>query len=114
MNIDWTDPTKLQTRDGRKVLWCADSGLDVEYSCVAVIDDGSEVFRSYMRDGSYTSTRASTGDVGFDIIAKPVIHERWVNVYRDYSYRTKEEAAKYCGPDRIACLKITFTEGEGL
>lgn len=56
---------------------------------------------------------------------KPVVHELWANVYRGddgtpklgYGFET-EDRAKQLGagghPRRIAIVKITFTEGEGL
>ena len=49
---------------------------------------------------------------------EPVVHEGWVNFYPDYisedfhvSHRIADDMS---GTDRIACIKIKFTEGEGL
>ena len=48
----------------------------------------------------------------------PVLHKRWVNIYRNhfayYPYLTKEEADKRASPLRIACIEIEFEEGQGL
>jgi len=48
--------------------------------------------------------------------------EIWLNCYTDddssrvctYGHLTKEEADKECNPWRTACVKLTFTEGDGL
>lgn len=53
---------------------------------------------------------------------KPKQQERWVNIYNnDGGFKTKEEADFYAAsrsslprPHRIACVKIVFTEGDGL
>lgn len=51
---------------------------------------------------------------------KPEVKKGWINIYPNLSvsscvYVSKEEAGKVFGaPDRIACIKITYTEGEGL
>lgn len=47
----------------------------------------------------------------------PVTHERWVNIYPDDVVSinpSKEQADHRADPYRIACIKITYTEGEGL
>lgn len=48
--------------------------------------------------------------------------EIWLNCYTDddsskvrtYGHLTKEEADRGCNPWRAACVKLTFTEGDGL
>ena len=47
----------------------------------------------------------------------PIVHEGWFNFYRDgdaWSHKTKEKADKYNCKNRITCIKIKFTEGDGL
>lgn len=45
----------------------------------------------------------------------PVVHEVWTNIYNKHGgYKTKEEADRGAARGRIACVKLTFTEGEGL
>ena len=52
---------------------------------------------------------------------KPQVHEYWLNVYPKgvnklfiVSAPTREDADKNSTTARIACIKISFTEGEGL
>lgn len=47
----------------------------------------------------------------------PVTHTRWLNVYEASAagiHRTREDADIGSTPDRIACIQITYAEGEGL
>lgn len=48
----------------------------------------------------------------------PKKHSGWMNVYHHIIYAglypTKEEADRQAGPNRIACVYVEFTEGEGL
>lgn len=46
---------------------------------------------------------------------KQVVHTKWINIYKDSLtgvYDSQEEANK--GQERIACIEIKYTEGEGL
>ena len=46
-----------------------------------------------------------------------IVHESWINIYRQLCSRmhsTKDYADKVSAGDRIACIKIKFTEGDGL
>jgi hypothetical protein len=46
---------------------------------------------------------------------KPMTHVRWVNIYQETgSYATRWDADTFAASSRIACLRIEFTEGEGL
>jgi hypothetical protein len=49
---------------------------------------------------------------------KPEPKTGWINIYPkslvSNSCRSKEEADEAAGTDRIACIQITYTEGEGL
>jgi len=48
---------------------------------------------------------------------KPVTRVLWMNIYDDdaiISHFTKEEADLECDDGRIACVRVEFTEGEGL
>lgn len=66
------------------------------------------------------------GYADYDITSEwkePVLHEGWVNVVKSLDgkfhqlileqHDTKEDA-DWCAQDRIACVRIKFTEGEGL
>jgi hypothetical protein len=49
---------------------------------------------------------------------KPEPKEIWLNIYADLlsdcAHKTKEEANRSAAAHRIACVKVTYTEGEGL
>jgi hypothetical protein len=55
---------------------------------------------------------------------KPEPKTGWINIYSaeldggamdaGYIFKTKWEADQYCARNRIACIQITYTEGEGL
>lgn len=49
---------------------------------------------------------------------KPTTRIGWINIYPCGSvgdfYNSKNQADKECQPNRIACILITYTEGEGL
>lgn len=52
-----------------------------------------------------------------DYRVKPKKRTMWINVYRSScgsAYATREEADMHAETGRTACLKIEFTEGEGL
>lgn len=57
--------------------------------------------------------------VGHDLVPpEPVKHTRWVNIYPTIAYSnyhlSREAADGESTPLRIACIQITFHEGEGL
>ena len=74
----------------------------------------------------YKSHEDGTNSFGDQIIrnapAPKKTFEIWLNCYTDddssrvctYGHLTKEEADKECNPWRTACVKLTFTEGDGL
>jgi hypothetical protein len=46
---------------------------------------------------------------------KPRTSVRWLNVYGShFGYETKDDADVNAQDDRIACVRVEFTEGEGL
>jgi len=51
-----------------------------------------------------------------DLFMDPVTHTRFLNLYDEsaYTYMTREEADMKARDGRLACIKVTFTEGEGL
>ncbi len=54
-------PTR--TRNGSRVLWCADSGLDIDYPVVAIIEGYDSI--EYTRDGK---AWANGPDAGHDLV----------------------------------------------
>jgi hypothetical protein len=130
------DPKKqYKTRDGRavRILVTDRKTLDTRnYGpvCALVTDaDGSEHLRSYAEDG------ISAGSSEYDLLEVKPVREGWINLYPQPSkeyispavaytgtsvFSTREEADRrgnrYNHPqgNRLACIKIQFTEGEGL
>jgi hypothetical protein len=60
-----------------------------------------------------------------DYRIKPVVQTRWLNIYpgdggayvcecRAYVYECRADADRYARKNRIACIQITYTEGDGL
>lgn len=119
MSLDLTKP--VMTRDGRKAtILCTD--LKNNSPVVARVEskemDGSEVLLSYAPTGKF-----HTMDSGYDLINVPQKHSRWLNVSMDgdgelffstYSDHKLAEHAWKGSNGRIACIKVEFTEGEGL
>jgi hypothetical protein len=75
-------------------------------------------FRTYNHRGEYYG--GCPGER--DLIRRPIKRKGWVNIYRSdcgpfgtcggLETREQADALKQC--DRIACIEIEFTEGEGL
>jgi hypothetical protein len=111
--LDFTKP--ITTRDGRKVRILCTDGPKETYPVIGVID-GFEDISLWTIDGLGSMCLKSS-----DLINSPQkrMVEFWVNVYPDrvcIKWDTKEQADKYEGVNRIACLYFTreITEGEGL
>jgi len=100
----------IQTRNGRPatfITYCADCD---NYQIVASINRRMETF---IVNGGYHDDATTSGN---DLFMAPVTRTMWTNVYNGSCnglFETKEDADEMGGP-RIACIQITFTEGEGL
>lgn len=112
--LDLTKP--VQTRDGRPVrIYRTDgSGIRPIHGAIKNSEGHEYVAQWYANGRHYGDTIKSS----CDLVNVPVRHTVWVNVYSFfqvvYLYPTKSEADQRAGADRIACVPITFTEGEGL
>lgn len=113
--LDLTKP--VQTRDGRTArIICTDAKTSSGFPIIALVADasGNEFLVSHTSDGYYNSSKDKHNN---NLINIPEKHEMWVNCYpgltaRDYLTR---KAADYAAtPARIACVKVTWTDGEGL
>lgn len=110
--------TGVQTRDGRTArLLCTDRSAG--NPIVALIKEGaSENVQTYPMSG------ISNHDHSYDLINVPQKHEGWINVYPgpinvypgpgSGLHNSKEKADGAAASHRIACIKVEFTEGEGL
>lgn len=114
------DPTKpCTTRNGRPArIVCTDRKLHGGPIVALYIDEsGGEQIASYTPDGNLWCRN----DRRYDLINIPEKIEGWVNFYdsgegsfRGYSYPSRADADRTAKDERIACIKISFTEGEGL
>lgn len=86
-------------KDGKHHVVISESVLDVEFSYSV---------RSNGRVDDYTES-------GYDLVNIPEKIEGWVNIHwTDPIYKSIEDANKCKGSDVYACIKVSFTEGEGL
>jgi hypothetical protein len=101
----------IQTRDGRPVKFIAHVP-EVRLRKVIALVDGE--VGCFLETGTFNAGCFTPSD----LFMAPVTHTKWLNIYPSvkytYAYSTKELAAENAGPDRIACIQITYTEGEGL
>jgi hypothetical protein len=102
----------IQTRDGRPAKFIAHVPETREEDQVVCLIEGLVCSR-FDTGLQYVSNPSPN-----DLFMAPVTHTKWLNIYPSvkytYAYSTKELAAENAGPDRIACIQITYTEGEGL
>ncbi len=117
--IDFNKP--VQTRDGRKVrILCTDAKCGMPIVALVMANTGTEVPVAYYKDGAIFN---STNDSGADLINVPEEHTVWVNIQKAHKeglepglailHKTRMIADNYA-VNRIACIKVTYTEGEGL
>lgn len=104
----------LITRDGRPVKFIAHVPEVSNEECkVIVLINGKCRCDHFAESGKWVT--CSESDV--DLFMAPVTHKRWLNIYPDARtvlWALKEDADINADDDRIACIQITFTEGEGV
>lgn len=86
---------------------------------IAVTVAGKETVGHRHADGRVQSGR----DNVYDLVNVPKKHEVWINLYDTmgglgkfygFAYLTQEAADKAVDANRTACVRVEFTEGEGL
>jgi len=86
---------------------------------IAVTIAGKETIGYRHADGRVISDRESP----YDLVNVPKKHEVWINLYHSidqiggfygFAYFTKEAADEALTANRAACVRVEFTEGEGL
>lgn len=125
MLLDLTKP--IQISDGRPArIICTDMARDDHERPVLVVlvrGNGHETAMLFTHDGEHFAGLGWPRMKAKTLVNVLVKHTRWVNMYRRTLtdacaevalHLTKEEADKYSGSSRIACVEITFTEGDGL
>ncbi|HET6610147.1 MAG TPA: hypothetical protein VFG62_26015 [Rhodopila sp.] len=110
------DPlTGYVTRDGRKVrILATDMKKSNGTKIVGLVScEQTEGIQSWHEDGSVIAGVKHD----LDLMCAPELRTIWLNIYdlgAVYSYETKEKAHAGTRCGCIACIKVTFTEGEGL
>ncbi len=102
----------IQTRDGRPAKFIAHVP-ECEVYPVLALAQGARQVDSFTIDGLYCISGAHVRD----LFMVPVPHTGWLNIYSDARtifWKSKEDADIAADSDRIACIQITYMEGEGL
>jgi hypothetical protein len=108
---------KYQTREGKDVRLYAVDGAGPQAVHGAIKNDGAWEVETWDSGGRYVA-----GDPlprGCDLIEVPKEHTGWLNFYADgfhsdVLHASRKSADTDAGPGRIACIQVTFCEGEGL
>jgi hypothetical protein len=113
------DPNKpVQFRNALEKVRILATDFQSDFPIVIAVlrDDGTEEIRGRRADGRVYPNKEDFND----IVNVPEKHERWANIYnmaqQSYSvlYPTREEADRNAVPGRVACVRLEYTEGEGL
>jgi len=126
MSIDFDKP--VQTRDGRKVWIYTTEGRHPTEPVVGEIYGGSicpPILSRWCADGGDSKHSVAGYDrpTPNDLVNVPQQRAVWINAYKSYTdhqpvrlhtHDSKAQADESARDDRIACIEVTFTEGEGL
>lgn len=101
-----------QTKDGRKVkIYATDGGGNLP------VHGAIKGCGWWQGEWTLNGGWLTEGECRNDLIDVPKEHTVWVNVYRallSSVHPSREKADALAASNRIACLEITFEEGEGL
>ena len=109
--IDWTKP--IETTDGRKCRYMGTyKQCGLQWHVIAVdVGNGNETLWIVMDDGRKNSSEpVSVRNV-------PEKHEAWLNCVGKAVktiWPSRDIADKYATPDRTACIRVEWQDGEGL
>ncbi len=110
--LDIKIPSFWKNRNGDKVC-VYDCNADF-YDCIIV--GGDELYRCDPNGKAVYKPMIHSGDL-IEPWTEPRTGEFWVNVYDTHAtinYSSKENADELAASDRLACVKVTWTEGQGL
>lgn len=83
------------TRDGRKVrIICFDRGINKPIVALIECGNSEEVLQCYYDNGRCCCDVTSD----YDLMMLPDKKERWINVYNERCYESKEEAIRHIAP----------------
>ena len=108
-----------RTRDGREArVYATDGGPEWPIHGAIKRDGGEWISHNWRANGRLWN---KAGDSHFDLM--PPKREAWVNIYPNlsnnvflasYLHTTRAAADEHAGTDRVACVRIEYTEGQGL
>ena len=114
------DPEEpVQFRDAPEKVRILATDLKSKYPIVIAVTDcwGDESIQQREADGRVTANK----ETPYDLVNVPKKHEVWINFYNDgeggydsFSYSSQAIADESSDSNRIACVRVKFTEGEGL
>ena len=111
--LDLTKP--IQTRDGRPVTLITTQGR-APWPLVGYISDKTSP-DCWHRDGSYDHS-CPLGITDIINVPEPKRSGKvWVNIYPNeghHGHNKREEADDHARRGRLACVRVPWTEGEGL
>ena len=111
--FDWTKEFQ-ETMDGKKVrILCRDAKGDFPVIGIIIVDLDTDRVMRWTEDGhAYKNGLHSQADLR---PLPPKKHVRWMAEYSDgdvVAYRSKEDADRATSSERIACIRVEFTEGQ--
>ncbi len=84
------------------------------HECVDMTLGGLPVMKNTRNDGGKVFIYQGEN---LEEYTPPRTGKLWLNVYSDsdlYLYETRESADRHAGSDRLACVEVNWTEGQGL
>jgi hypothetical protein len=116
--VDDGTTTEYVTRDGREAKVCLESRGKLRGFVKCISGSGEWVSIAWSMWGASLNTLE---DHVVDLFDVPVKHTRWINVYNFSGFPSKKLADESTIgrladnlSHRIACIEVTFEEGEGL
>lgn len=114
--IDWSKPLRLAASGGAVTLLAHNGPAEFPYVCLAA---SSQHIYCFNAQGVCKGLLPGVFDLEN---VPPVKHSRWLNVYNNtlglgscgLGYDSKAAADEGSDDGRIACVELTYTEGEGL
>jgi hypothetical protein len=117
--FDPKEPVKFRDAPEKVRVLATDLKSDRPIIIATMKPDGTEWWGRRYPDGRLEHDR----DSDYDLVNVPREHEVWINLYDSkdgigrfygFAYSSRETADEIFGANRTACVRVKFTEGEGL